>query len=996
MNTAIGHVRLMGMPHVRIGARTWAFCDDKRYQLLAYLAFTGDWVRRETLAYMFWPETDTGTARKDLRHLLGRVRGLGWLDNHLEAEGERLRWSVPTDVQAFLKAIQESYWERALELYGGTLLEGFWGDGSAEFSAWLETEREHLSGCWRSAVLKRAETLRKAGNPQEASQLLAKLLEHDELDEEALEAYLWTTVEAGRRGQALKAYGKFCERLSQELDLRPTVALEQLAHAIRQEDPRLLAVAPAPQHEAPIARNRSLPIPATPFVGRNALLAEIAQLLHRGEYRLLTLIGPGGVGKTRLALQTAYQQRERFAGGVYFASLVALSSPNSLAAALAEALGFGFQGSQPPLEQLARHIAEGEVLLVLDNFEHLLEAAPQVAELLAQCPGLRVLVTSRERLGLEAEQILPIAGFPLPADPAQAVHSDAVQLFSLRVQRLRPRFRLEEGNVSSILEICRLVEGSPLGIELAAAWARVLPLGAISVEIRRDTDFLAAQSPDLARRHQSIRQVFEHSWRLLTSDEQQALNRLSVFKGGFSREAAKLAARVPLPVLASLTDKSLLYTDAEGRFFRHALLFQYMGEKLAEDPLLEQEARSEHAGYYLRVLQRCLEEIRGANPKATFALMEAELENLRSAWRWAIGESKAHLIKAGTEALMRFFDARKRYQEGIEVFAEAIAGLSPDQPEHRAALGTLLVHQAKMFLRQGHYDTAEALTLQALALLRPLEEFEPVIWGLGTLGETAAFGGNHPRALAHKEEALSLAQSIGSERLTAVCWGWLAITEDNLGHYERSKAHYRQAIRLFRKLGNRIGALYNLNNLSALSLDQGHPEESRTLALEALEQARLTGTRSLEGEILMRLGSACQQLGRYSEAARYSLSALELAKDELDLPLEIEIHLSLSTIAAAQQQPLQSKEYLRQALEGAWSIQHLPLVMKTLVGWADYFLAQAQPSPALQLLWLTSRHPATLSSDKDRAQHILRGYEANLAPPALPPLEEVVEPLLYG
>jgi len=993
MKTPIGHVRLLGPPQALVGMKVWVFSDDKRYQLLAYLAFKGGWVGREQLAYLFWSEVPTSNARKNLRHLLGRVRGLGALTEGLEIEAERLRWEVQTDARDFLQAMEEACWERALGLYTGALLEGFGTDESPEFSAWLTAERERLEGCWRTASFQQAEALQEAGQPLAAAWLLGKLLERDPLDEEALKGYLLAAVRGGQRRLALRAYEVFSQRLLVELDLHPPVALEQIAQAIRSDDSSLLAAVPTPRPEASTGQGHPLPIPATPFVGRELLLGEIAQLLQ-GEYRLLTLIGPGGVGKTRLALQAAQQQRGRLARGAYFASLVALSSPSSLAAALAEAMGFGFQGRQPPLEQLARHIGEEEMLLVLDNFEHLLEAAPQVAWLLQQCPKLRVLATSRERLGLEAERVLRVDGFPLPADPAQAINSDAVQLFALRVQRLHPQFRLEASNVSSILEICRLVEGSPLGIELAAAWARILPLGEISAEISRDTDFLTARSPDLAPRHRSIRGVFEHSWRLLTPEEQAALKRLSVFRGGFSREAAELAARVSLPVLASLGDKSLLYTDAEGRFFRHTLLYQYMGEKLAEDPAQEQEAQAEHAGYYLRFLQRCLEEIRGANPKITFALMESELENLRAAWRWAITEDKPHLIKAGTEALMCFFDARKRFQEGIEVFAEAIAGLSPDQPEHQAALGTLLVHQAKLYYRVGYYDTAQQLTLEGLARLHPLQESEPIIWGLGTLGEVAITQGNHLRSLSYKEEALSLAQAIGSERLSAVCFGWLAIAEDNLGRYERAQAHYHQAIHLFKRLGDRIGALYNLNNLALLTLEQGQSEESRLLSLEALEQARITGTRSLESEILMRLGKSCLQLGRYPEAAQYSQEALELARDQQDLPLEIELYLFLSEISAALNEPLQSREHLLQALEGAWSIQHLPLVMKILIGWAEYCLAQAQTASALQLLWLTSGHPATFAADKDRALHLLSGHEGDAAEP--PALEEVVRQLLYG
>ena len=990
------YAKLMGTPKAHLGSGVFPFSDDKRYQLLAYLAYKGDWISREQLAYLFWPEVETSTARKNLRHLLQRVRGLDWLDGSLEAEAERLRWAVHSDVRDFLKAIQEARWEQALGLYSGILLEGFPGDDSAEFSAWLQTEREHLQNHWRTAVFKQAEALERQGNPLDASQLQGNLIQHDELDEEALKAYMVAAVRTGQRGQALKAYGKFSQRLLEELDLRPTVALEQLAQSIREEDPTLLTVAPTPVPA--LSKTRSLPTPATPFVGRDLLLGEIANLLANGEYRLLTLSGPGGVGKTRLALQAALEHQQHFRDGVYFVSLVALTTPTALAPAIAEAIGYSFEGKQEPLQQILEHIADQQMLLVLDNFEHLLQATPQVARLVQECSNLRVLVTSRERLDLEIEQVLPIEGFPVPAspaDPAQALESDAVRLFALRVQRLRPGFKPQASNLGSILEICRLVEGFPLGIELAAVWMRALPIEAIVWEIGQNMDFLDVGSNDLAARHQSIRAAFEHSWHLLTPDEQDALKLLSVFRGGFEREAAKLAAGVSLPVLASLIDKSLIYTGDSGRYFRHALLYQYMQEKLSEDPKHEREAQAEHGNYYLRFLQGCLEEIRGANPIAAFAAMKLEFENLRAAWSWAAGEARVHLLKTTTEAWMRFFDAQKRYPDGIEIFAQAIAKLNQGHPEHQAALGTLLVHQAKMHERLGHFDTAEELSRRALALLRPLEEFEPIIWGLGNLGMNAAVRGNHAQSLAYREEALSLAKAIPNERLVAVCYGWLAISEDSQGNYAKAKQHYREAIHLFKKLGNRIGALYNFNNLAQLTLDLGELGEARSLLHQALEQARATDTRSLLAEILMRLGNCYHQLGHYPEAEKYNQEALALAQEDSDPPLEIELNLALSEILLAKGEWPQAKQHLTQALDQAWVIQDLPLVMKALVRWAEYLWGQGETAQVPGLLRLVGGHAATLSVEKNRIQKLLLSY--GMASEAEPPLlEEAVKQLLYS
>jgi predicted ATPase/DNA-binding SARP family transcriptional activator len=983
------YARLMGVPSAHLAASPVAFLDDKRYQLLAYLAFKGDWVGREQLAYLFWPEVDTSTARKDLRHLLGRVRALEWLGDSLEIETERLRWAVATDVQAFKRAVKEARWEAAVGLYGGLLLEGFVAAESAEFYNWLETEREHLARDWRTAIFQQTATLEQQGKFLEAAQLWELLL-RDEFDEEALKGYMLSMVRAGQRSQALRAYEKFSQRLLEELDLRPPAALEQLAQSVRGEDPALMVrVAPTPT--PPPTKARPLPRPATPFVGRDWLLGEIARRL-RGDYRLLSLVGPGGVGKTRIALQTALEHQERFADGVYFASLEALSSPTSLSAAIAEALGLGFQGKQEPLEQIVEHIAGQEMLLILDNFEHLLGAAPQVVRLLQGCVNLRVLVTSRERLGQQGEQVLPIEGFSIPSQ-AEALHSDVVRLFVQSVQRLKPHFKIEAALIPNILEICRRVEGFPLGVELAAAWARALPLEAIAQEIGENMDFLGSQSGDLGSRHHSIRAVFEHSWKLLTPAEQEALKKLSVFRGGFEYQAAKLAAGVSLPLLSGLVDKSLIQTTPEGRYFRHSLLYQYMQEKLAENPGQEQEAKAGHGGYYLRFLQQCLEQIRGPNPKAAFALMEIEFENLRSAWSWGSGGCKAQPIKMATEAWMRFFDAQKRYRQGIEVFEEALVGLSACDNQHAAAMGTLWVHQAKMHERLGEYDIAEQLTLQALELLRPQEEFEPIIWGLGNLAVIAATRGNHPQSLAYREEALKLAKSISHERLTAVCYGWLAISETGLGNYQGSKQHYREAIRLFKRMGNPIGALYSLNNLALTHLDLGELEEARAYLHQALELAQATHTQVLATEILISLGSCYRKLGLYEEATSYAGEALKQVREQDDPPMEIQLHITLGEIALAQGNLAQAKKYLLGSLEQAWAIQDLPLVMVALLHWAEVLVAGGKTVQAGALLKLLHQHPATLGPERNSAKKLLDGLGVE---GEVGTLEEVVKGLLYG
>jgi tetratricopeptide (TPR) repeat protein len=545
-----------------------------------------------------------------------------------------------------------------------------------------------------------------------------------------------------------------------------------------------------------------------------------------------------------------------------------------------------------------------------------------------------------------------------------------------------------------------LVEGFPLGIELAAVWARALPLGAIASEMAQNMDFLESRSSDVAERHKSIRATFDYSWRLLTQDEQAALCKLSVFRGGFRREAAKLVAGVSLPVLASLLDKSLLYVTAEGRYFRHALLYQYMQEKLAENNDLEHHAQGEHGLYYLRFLQRCLEDIRGSNPKETFALMEEDFENLKAAWQWAASQGRSQLIKTTTEALMRFLDARARFQDGIDLFGEALARLSErlseSDSDHQAARGTLLVFQGKFYERQDQHDRAEKLTLEALSLLRPLGELEPVIWGLGTLGAVAGSRGHHQQDLRYQEEALSEARTLGSERLMAVTFGWLAIAEVNLGHYLEAKQSYREAIHLFNKLGNRIGALYNLNALAELTLNLGQLDEAKTLLLEGLEQARAADVPALLPELMLSLSGCYFKLGLYDEAVTCCTEGLELLKDQKHSACETAFHMTLADIAVARRDYREAKRHLTRALSEAWSSQKLPLVIETLIHWAEYLSAQEKTALARGLLHLASQHPTTTALGREHARKLLSDHAASEGLGEELLLEDVVKGLLYS
>jgi predicted ATPase/DNA-binding XRE family transcriptional regulator len=346
------------------------------------------------------------------------------------------------------------------------------------------------------------------------------------------------------------------ERMAQVLELpdHERAAFVRSARVLLNDSAETLAPAPValPMVAAPRRLRVNLPTPTTALVGRAAELDELDRLLHNPDCRLLTLTGPGGIGKTRLAIEATARQAAGFADGAAFVALASVAAPDLIAPAIADALGFSFYGQANPTGQLIDFLQEKALLLLLDNFEHLVDAADLLVELLQRAPQIKLIVTSRERLNLQGEWVIELQGLPLPraADGwkngdqlAGFDDSAAVALFLQTARRTYAGFTLAPADRAAVARICRLVDGMPLGIELAAAWVRVLPLNEIADEIARTLDFLAASARDLPARHRSLRAVFEHSWNLLTDAERIVMRRLSVFRGGFSRAAAAAVMR---------------------------------------------------------------------------------------------------------------------------------------------------------------------------------------------------------------------------------------------------------------------------------------------------------------------------------------------------------------------------------------------------------------------------------------------------------------------
>ncbi len=566
------------------------FSQPKPLLVLAYLALEGPQERRH-LAELFWP--GTAYALRNLSTVLTRFREA--TPGVIDVDGVRVWTTVECDARALLTALEEHQPSGSLEAYVGSFLEGLslraWG---SELEEWVLQTREFIAGHVQQALFEVAEVDGFQGDFLRA----CKHAEHGYLlaGAPALEPHdlhrLHTLLLAGG---SLREEEVRKEALDFELSLVASQAeARDRLRTLQQEDDR------------PGLSN--LPTHRTIFVGRELELSEVSELLVHPDCPLLSLVGMGGVGKTRLALRAALELLNEggFADGVVFVPLETLTDPASIPAVIAGALGLTLTGEEDAGSVVKRFLEEKRLLLVLDNFEHLLEGASFVRELIDSCPQLKLLVTSRERLNLEHEWVFTLGGLSFPEEGTtmeRAGSFDAVRLFFQRARRAQPNFSLTPEVLPAVLRICQLVGGMPLAIELASSWLRALPVHEIAGELEAGMDLLESSARDALERQRGVRLVFDHAWSLLSEGERGVLRRLSVFRGGFTRKAASEIAGVTLPGLAGLVDKSFLRMSPEGRYDRHPLLSQYTSEKLAEHPEERAEVEQRHGSFYLALVR---------------------------------------------------------------------------------------------------------------------------------------------------------------------------------------------------------------------------------------------------------------------------------------------------------------------------------------------------------------------------------------------------------
>ncbi len=1070
-------VFLFGSARIEAGGRALALRRSKSLALLAYLAVTGAPQDRDALLALLWPEFDGERARNNLRRELSLLRAaLG--AEVLSADRQQIAWSpqVPywLDVAAFNEHLAEA--ERAgpaspaganalaaaVALAGDELLAGFSLPDSPAFDEWLFFQREAISQQLAGALQRLARWHGDQGDYGQAIGYARRWLALDQLHEPAQRELMRLYARSGQYTAALRQYEACARLLEQELGLTPEPETEELYAAIKARrfpepsaEPRVPPVAPAAIARTPAAAERrpvsNLPPPLGGFIGRERELADIIRRLTDPACRLLTLVGPGGIGKTRLALRVARTlasewadaatpdgARGPFADGILFVPLASLTHADQLAGAIAAAAGLDGPGALPPREQLFDYLRERQMLIVLDNFEHLLDPAPGgaepaalfISELLLAAPGLRLLVTSREALNLQDEWFHAVAGLSFPTEDDDAAplatlaRYDAVRLLEQHARRIRSDFSLSREREHAV-RLCRLVEGMPLAIELAASWLKLLSVEQIVVALEQNLDILTTRDRDINERHRSMRTVLDETWRLLSATERRTLAALSVCRGGFSAEAAEAIAGASLATMATLVDKALLRADAEGRFQLHELLRQFAAEQLAQDEELQRAARERHSAYYLDLVSREEARLQSPEQRAALATITRESGNLQAAWRWASETGEFALIDRALRSCYLYFHARSAFKEGDELFSTVGAagpGLANgDDPAPGARLATrLLIRRGAFRYYLGDYEGAIELIDRGLPAAERLALQSEIACAQLILGAIAAWRGDYRAAQEQLEAGLALGRACGDQQTVVEALHHLAKISGAYGDYVQLRRLAQEGLRVARAVGQpdwmaralrmgSVAATYSEEYAEA----ERYAQEAQTLAesindrfgvamafslhgwiarcrgelqraeqaiLRSLEIVRALGHRPELADNLADLALIAIDSGDTRSARSYSDEGLRLAR-ELNNTFYLSQHLCIQGhLAASDHEFATSRRLFAEALrltaashlwtQQAFALYHLAGLLAEEAAALGGEQAIARQERALELLAAVASHPATWPIYRARARRL--------------------------
>ena len=1016
---------LLGAPRIRLDDRTvTGFISSKAEALLFYLAVEEGVHARHDLADLLWPDSAGRQSLKNLRDVLTNLRRL--LGDYLEISRDTaaLRRDVPywLDVEAFSAATSGQHLTAhaealtaALKLYRGDFLGSFYVSRAPEFEQWADSVREQMRQQAINGLQTLAEHHLAAQDFASGLDVNGRLLSIEPWYEAGHRQRMRLLALSGQRTAALRQYDICREILAMEFGIEPLPETRQLADAIAAGELAPAAEAPGAVH-VPLAavparsvRPGYLPRVLTPFFGRSTTLMEIARKVQDPDYPLVTIVGQGGVGKTRLALAAAAQAQPTFEDGAWFVDLthvtlsdddVARAVWDNLATAVAHAMQIPFRGARSSCEQLFEALRRRHCLIILDNFEQLVHAAPFVLQLLDAAQRVHVIVTSRAELPLRAAWNVRLEGMCLPEsaemvqvqDPeALVARYAALQLFAERATRQQPDFRLTADMLPHVVTICRLVGGLPLGIELAGALLRQYDVVELATQLGQTLDLLTSASQDVPARHHSLKATFETSWQLLSHPERRALALCTAFRGSFAAEDAALLTGTTPATLEALAAQSLLQDTEAGRYRMNVVIRRSALNKLATQPEDEHEIMQRHGRYYMRFLHE--RDARMMHDPAAIREVRAELDNVQAAWTWACAARDLTALAHGARTLSDTYQWSGLFHAGAVAFAEAERALraalaeSARPPAARHLLGLLLLERSFFIERLGDIDTAMACAQEALQLGELLDSFylqatgllriAALEWRLGNLagmraeaerglalaergelsrqqtvaqiglGLLAMAENDHARALERLNAARALAERDNLQRFASTIHLNLGLSLLEVGELAAAASHYERSAALHARFDDKNGEDVALTGMASILIAWGQYARAEAMLDEIRHRLAQNNDRYYLSLTLRLLAFTRLGRGNYGAAQETAAEALQLARDSQFHPEVAHATLLLGLALVAQGDATGARQAFAQVLdaEPTWGTQ--PLRQYARAGLADLLLREGDVAGAL-------------------------------------------------
>lgn len=893
---------LLGPVHITLDGLPVSFAYEKAQLLLIYLALESSHAhRRTTLAELLWPEQDQASARHNLSQALFTLRRALHDDPRqplLLTTRETLQlhpaYPIEVDVRMFrmLLATKESslqQLEQASALYCGEFLEGFGVGDSVELEQWVMLLREQLRAQASSLFQRLSNPATGLANPGRICDYARRWVALEPLDEAAQRRLMQALADNGQRTAALMQF-EHCRRLlHSELGIEPEPDTLALYEELKQH------LAPSPRSFLRIAPN-TMPQSSSPIIGRERELITLTELLCKPSSRLITISGPGGVGKTRLALAAATNSTSCFADGLIWLALAPIREAAHILAALAQALHIS-QNDVRPLDMLIYEtLAQRQALLILDNGEHLLPALSiLINDLLAAAPYLVILVTSRVVLRLSQEQRYLLTPLSLPDSkvaPETIQLSPAVTLFIERSQAVRPTMELD---LSAIAEICRRLDGLPLAIELAATRTRLLSPANLLARLQRRLPLLSGGAADLPLRHQTLQATIDWSYQLLDPGQQLLLQRLAIFANGWTLSAAEavcvdvqatdLAMTSVLDGLTSLLDASLIntmpHTSGELRFTMLETIREFALEQLTTQAHLE-DTRQRHANYFVSLATQAAGGLSGPDQGMWLQQIDDELDNIRAVLSWCLD----HAIGAGlglASDLHRFWLVRGYRREGrdwLHSLLERSEQAHKPQPEpQQRAYGLLIAGMLSMFLSD--FKAATHDLHASLQLYLNLEEPVYIAWVYNNLGNVALQQGQYAQAEQHYQESLALRRQINHVLGMASTYNNLGEVKHHQDDLQAAKAYFEQSLHYYQQVGDVSSAASVMGHIATILFKQGELDEAQQLYEASYAISEKLGNKAGMRQTQNGLGNIARQQRRYAEAKQHYQNSLLLAA-ELD------------------------------------------------------------------------------------------------------------------